>query len=1257
MKGLEKATFLLAILAAVLGTMYVVTEDAAGENPSISELIDPDMYEFVQIDDLGYPTYVMVITCKTDVPSDLNARWEIKALSLDGEFFTDSSMRAAVDIGTALPAPGTYELTVTGYDGTYPVKVLDYFTVNYNANGGSGAMAGEVFVEGSDAKLAHNGFKAPKGYLFVGWALSPTDTKTVKVIEKISKDMTVYATWRMIEESDMSETIVSQEASTKETVFSEIQIVTVKDSWYLLDGADITIEGRLYVPAGATLYVEPGAKLTVNGEAIIEGTLVIEDSAVEDVEDAVVELNGKTQVKGMIDAQGGELYIGGSLVIEADAVMVIEDAAKAQTKGTGSVDVKASGSLIINGSIGFETVKNAGSVTINSMVAPKANTTIYMTASGAVVDIQNYTDEKGMYVLAVTDLRMMIGKNEVKTGSENTVEVTVKSTVGSGTISGLKITEILDDDSNLMDVSGTVTVTAQADDGTPQGSAMIALKGKCCITVRDTFVAGDGVSVVNEGEFWITGTVEANDIVNNGWAYVEDDGLVKLRANGIEKKYLEATRYMTTENKAKIYNYASFDSAVAKMNEEGSAVKEITTIEWQRANKSATIPEDATVVVTGELYIGKGNGSDVRLELLNGAKLKGSGEIYVNGTLFANNKSDVKIATASIYSDVYAVQMENGKAVKNGWAKWTNVFTAMSEAQPSDVIEVTRDSGNLRITQNMTIPAGVTLMIGTGKAPMLLSNGVTLTVNGVLDTYPDVYAERVFGTEAKNAGTQVSSCIVVNGLLKASKLSYGDSVAGKPAAMGDGAPIAGVYFAMDGRVAVSTLAVALGMIKDISSDLKAYGPVTAGDETFVATEKCKTLNVTDSSVKDMAGNDVATKLTVGTLTLSGSTLNVMAGGAFSGTVMIGDNSLVAENVTGFEAKLADKVIGISGAPAAVGKSGSVTVSMGTVKANNIVTAIKFAVSAGATLNVATATLDNLVIDGTVSVTGQLDSKMTTVNPGGKLSVFYDETGAKTAGIANVAVLNVGITGSRYTGAEATVSGPVTVTGQAFVAPGAVIDAVTQEKLDMLRSTAYYVEEKLLMTVYDATGTFEIAKVSKITVTNAYFDGTWLDSRGAVIASGETVGSYDKVYANIVYEIYKIVIKADQGVDDVYLNGMQMSKGMIYVGSYSYYAFFLTVKAGEYEVTYNLANGYAGEAKLYAGGTAQAGNKFTATGTPEDSTGITMEFQLSGIQKSGYVDPTEPDKKDGLTITEILLIVLVILVVIMAVIVALRLMRS
>ena len=53
------------------------------------------------------------------------------------------------------------------------------------------------------------------------------------------------------------------------------------------------------------------------------------------------------------------------------------------------------------------------------------------------------------------------------------------------------------------------------------------------------------------------------------------------------------------------------------------------------------------------------------------------------------------------------------------------------------------------------------------------------------------------------------------------------------------------------------------------------------------------------------------------------------------------------------------------------------------------------------------------------------------------------------------------------------------------------------------------------------------------------------------------------------------------------------------------------------------------------------------------------YQLTGIEKSGYVEPVEPseEKDDGMTITDYLLIILVVLIVVLAIIVAMRLMRS
>ena len=155
------------------------------------------------------------------------------------------------------------------------------------------------------------------------------------------------------------------------------------------------------------------------------------------------------------------------------------------------------------------------------------------------------------------------------------------------------------------------------------------------------------------------------------------------------------------------------------------------------------------------------------------------------------------------------------------------------------------------------------------------------------------------------------------------------------------------------------------------------------------------------------------------------------------------------------------------------------------------------------------------------------------------------------------------------------------------------------------------------------------------------------------------GDNEKVDAVIKTDIYNIVIKADEGIADVYLNGQAMFYGLVEGGNGYYYAYTATVSAGDYKVTYTLKNGWSGEAKLT--GDNVTGTSFKATGTPANGQDfIPLVYQLSGVEKSGYVEPVTPSEDngdDGLTITDYLLIVLVVLIVIMAVIVAMRLMRS
>ena len=194
-----------------------------------------------------------------------------------------------------------------------------------------------------------------------------------------------------------------------------------------------------------------------------------------------------------------------------------------------------------------------------------------------------------------------------------------------------------------------------------------------------------------------------------------------------------------------------------------------------------------------------------------------------------------------------------------------------------------------------------------------------------------------------------------------------------------------------------------------------------------------------------------------------------------------------------------------------------------------------------------------------------------------------------------------------------------------------------------------------MTVYDCTNdnSIKVSVVNQAPVKDAKFEGKWLNTDGKS-ANDSNIGAAkcDKVTAEITYEIYTISITACAGVESIAIDGNLIGSSISDSGVH--------VKAGSHTVTYSLANGYSGEAKLSlvkADKTTASvsGQSFTVSGDEG-----TVTLQLTGVEKSGYVDPTPvvpEEKDDGMSLTDILLIVLVVLIVIMAVIVAMRLMRS
>ena len=97
----------------------------------------------------------------------------------------EKSLMTAPETGTATYPGSTNSVTPTTY------------TVSFNANGGTGTMADVTGVTGNYT-LPANGFTAPSGKQFKGWATSASGTVITGTSITVSADTTLYAIWEPI---------------------------------------------------------------------------------------------------------------------------------------------------------------------------------------------------------------------------------------------------------------------------------------------------------------------------------------------------------------------------------------------------------------------------------------------------------------------------------------------------------------------------------------------------------------------------------------------------------------------------------------------------------------------------------------------------------------------------------------------------------------------------------------------------------------------------------------------------------------------------------------------------------------------------------------------------------------------------------------------------------------------------------------------------------------------------------------------------
>lgn len=738
------------------------------------------------------------------------------------------------------------------------------------------------------------------------------------------------------------------------------------------------------------------------------------------------------------------------------------------------------------------------------------------------------------------------------------------------------------------------------------------------------------------------------------------------------------------------YMYVSFDMAIAALN--AAKTKEVSAYGVQTLTASAEIPAGTVVKLTENsmLNIGSEDSTDVVLTVAsgNGIMLRNNNSkgIEVYGTLYAAKASNIDSSLrdefvedrAAIASDVksHAVKADGKTQDLNGFAKWTNIYTALETADPGQTVTIQRNIPDLK---SVTVKDGVTLDVN-GKMINVAKKAV-LTIVGTLDLTDDGSGIILDGPEVDNNG-------------KVKTVGGAVSYTGYILYLGDVVPITqqnlvlpGAYYtlAKDGKNVLTTYAngaadamkaEGYSVVFKADKDGKiALGEISiAGEKEKVVKINVEKANLTGTVTLSYVDFDVADESVVDARFVSGDdSIAVKAkvkemlcieNGVLGDAVVLMINGIV-ENIDNktdtsvvFDGKVfiakdfgseADKTIvngdlmvcGIKNAPA-VFKASALDVA-GTVTVQN-----------GSGLNISTEGA-KLTVPGVVKIeNGMLKAIEATVF--GSIDASAVDADGISVAKAEFETLFIGVDSTILkkevqnqdnAGAAASVSGNVAVKRYALVAPDTTVPEAFA-KDSAYKTTVFEVEGATYLTGYAAADFKESLAIQRVIYvpTDADFLGWFV--AGETEETDKFIGQVEKVSAKIDYNIYTVKVALGAGIENVALNGnlvTKMVKGMYVMDK---------LKAGTYNVTYTLSNGYSGNATLSVNGEKQSGMSFKVSGEMRE-----YLIQLSGVSASGYTPapgPT-PEKNDGLSLTDYLLIVLVVLIVIMAIIVAMRLMRS
>ena len=1160
---------------------------------------------------------------------DADATYKGESLTTGGKYiiaYGDAQISRSVTLSANLVLGGSSPTTLTINNGATLTVPADYTVANGASSDKTVVNNGKIIVADADDFTA---------------TISPMSTGTV--------------TATTATDAYLGGTI---DKSTVQTNFGSGTTVNVIDD-LVIDGAQITISGTMIVPETFTVTIINGGSLTIDtitgvlendGEIIVEtddtsGKLVIATGA---------SVNNAGTISFMCDSETDNVNsssVAGT--INNTGAIYVTDGDNNTLTVTGAINNKAEGTINFEGTVeaATATIYNAGTITVDGTV----NATVSMSGENAQVNI---TTVAGNFYVNDTSFT---NKNLENSDATNYIAVTTNTTDSPAAVTGITIKSTVTEKSvsgetlkyKTLDVAGDIGVDTEVEKPSNEIASVrmygpnIAITGTLSYGAEGFGMHFGGADTV----ITVSGTMEVGkDSTKN------PDNSVDIYVTGsivseeeLDMLEIHAGYYATTGTNA-TYNYSSASAAINAASQAG--INRVYILGDVELTENVTIGDKMVVYVqpytSEEFTVGK----DVTLTIANGGRIDNSGTVDVDGTLTAEVERTGIRGNGTIISDV----------VSRGETSVTYTNLANAIALAGSAKTTISLNGDVKIESSLTIPENVT--VDTNSRGFEVA-GATLTINGTLylnnttisstpgNGYYCVHDVPV-GNLTKDGSVVLNGYIMSNG-----EMNYNDAANGTGENAGKMFPAGAYYSAMVENVTYNYITPVANSpsitASAVNGEVAIYGENTVGDLSYTGTAD-------DTVIITIYG-----KLTAGTITIDETTL-VFENQEFDGTVASANGSI----------KFTDAVIDgeIANVTANDVKEFTTTGQISAATENNSPVETYSVVFEGVAF-INNLVVDGITVDGEVTVTGTgSDLGKTVVN--GTLTVDNNSTftaneaivlgtlnaaaatESDAAGSAKITTMYVGISKDSKDklgeAVAATVSGEVSADITYVSASATVPEDITDGTA--VKSTEFYVEDTLWMTVYTVS---KPASVGNAPVVDAQFKG-WNDSEGELkyaekaatgvgLYTSITVGTPEKLYDDINYNVYTINVYVDNGIGSVAVDGNILTQGT----NFFYNTVGLT--AGEHTISHTLKNGYQGDVKMTIDGVTSDGYTFTLSGDYTGEENIVI-INLAGTEPATSTSGgSTSSSDDGMGLTDYLLIILVILIVVMAIMVAMRLMRS